>query len=745
MSVAIVVIFCLRCAPQVPPDVEEELKDVLQRLDDASLDVRASAQKELERITRKLGSRAEEVLRREMEGGSTEVRGRLLEQLGWLARVAECRRLLGPFDQLRFPEVSGLRLVLYNTGEYVSAQRPDGPWIQFKYVLGWVMAESREQLKLYRNTLDIRTYRRAWTPPTNWTHLRKGHPQDRPLPCELQEIAYDKLCRELLALEGWALESEDFRRFCHSWYDARALEPALYAWWAFQCGFDQVGLDLVALGERAIRKAPRMFGTETRPMSEILIEGVADHLREQVIEDAAGKLPRPDLLEMWRRIKALPKNRWSTEAENMVSLYEKSIKEDAEWAELTLEDLASRSGRDRAEYWIHRLRDLAPGIYSQSGDCRVLDWGVLAPFPEGQSDAAHELERMGWKVLPALIDHFDDPHPTRAKCLEIHHHGIPPSWLLTVGDCCQIVFDAITLKDYSTWETATYASDRKEKIDSAKSRAEAWWMRDGVKGSAPYYLKLLDPKRSESTVFKAARNLIESNPDSELPRISALARKSEDWAWRRTLFSASSPYIGSKEGLFVELFLDDPEDTWTVPRAARVMWEHRGSEKGVQRVIERVDRLRAGRGVRSTTCCESCFLSGAQDLFPQVQRTFVADALARFLGDGDSDVRDMALRVASRFHHPTVASALARLLTDTSLFPKAGHGAKAFLEWKCSDIERKDIRLSDVACAALVSASGFTSAFPEDSELGERDAFITRFRAWWLQNQDKISWKALRE
>jgi hypothetical protein len=727
-------------------DADRDLGAILKRLDANQVEERDRAQSDLVRLVKTLGPRAEAVLRRAMSAStSVEVRARLEERLNWLARVAEYRLLLSPFDSLNLPGVNGARLVVYNTGNYQSGNRPDGPWIRFTYVLGWVVTESSDELKLSLNSLVVRSYRRSWNPPADWPRLKEAHPQDRPLPCEFKEVPVELFFRQMLTLETWKLESDDVRK-CHcgySWYEALALEPALYGWWALQCGLDRVGMDLVALGDRSIRQAPRHYGKETRAISEILTEGLADHLREQVIEDARERFPLSHLFERWTKIAALPKNRWSEEAAVFVSLYKKLLEEKAAWVEPDAAALAKRPGRDRAEYWVHRLRDHAPEIPSEPGECRVLPMGMFSFQGKGEPDAAQELEKLGWSALPALIDHFDDPRPTRATCFAPHNHGIPPSWILTVGDCCQIVFDTITRMRYSVWEEAAYSPKKREMLDSAKAKAEEWWKSEGSKGPVHHYLPLLSPDHSDWTVYIAARKLIESDPGAELPRVIGIARKTTDWSRRRWLFEAAYPFLGADNRDYLESCLKDPEDTYELAGAARLLWEKCGSDEGVRQLITRVERLKPPADEKDSKFQSWNFLRGTAEALPLVRSDYVAGALSRFLKHPCRAVREMSLRVSWQFPHPTVAATLAELLEDKTPFPDAKDGIVRFLESKGLGPKCDDVRLCDVAAAALASATGYAPPFPGNGPQSERDQFISSLGTWWKANGHAIKWKSV--
>ncbi|HLF91970.1 MAG TPA: hypothetical protein VJB14_00785, partial [Planctomycetota bacterium] len=639
------------------------------------------------------------------------------------------------FDRLGLPDVKGARLVLYNTGRYDLHSTAQGPRIVFTIHFGWLLSESRDEVTLYRNRLVVRTHRRAWTPPEQWSRLRESLPADRPLPGEWKEVDFEAFCRDLLKEPKWDYKG-DHRHFSNSWHDAYALEPALYAWWAFQRGLDRIGLELVALGDRSIRQRPGEPG-ETRRLQDLVADALPRHLREQAITDAKELVPRGELLERWKKIAALQNGPASGEAARMISRYAALLEEDAAWVEPTPGALAGRSPRVRAEYWVHKLRDHAPGIASQPGACWVLPW-LPSLLPKGQANAARELEKLGWAALPVLIDHFDDPRLTRAACFSTSSHGVHPSWLLSVGDCSQIVFDAITRLDYSVWETAAYASDKKEKSESAKARAEAWWKAEGVKGSAHHYLSLLESKTSDGTAYIAARKLIESDPDSGLRRVIELARTTTDWPRRRSLFYAASPFLGSDHREFLESSLQDPEDTWEVVGAARLLWEKCGSEDGVRHVIDRMERLLSPPEGFGERFCRCCFLRETEDLLAGVPRDFVAVALARFLKSPLADVRDMALRAAWRFPHPTVAGALAALLKDRTPFPGAQPGIRVFLESKGSAPRCEDARLCDVAAAALARAVGFAPCFPEEASLKERDRSITAIGSWWESHRNQV-------
>lgn len=123
----------------------------------------------------------------------------------------------------------------------------------------------------------------------------------------------------------------------------------------------------------------------------------------------------------------------------------------------------------KIEQLIYDLRDLNKHQYMQpNSGLRIISRGSLRIMDEPrnstmQLDPAVELYKMGYEVIPSLIDHIDDNTLTRS--VDFWRDFTFSHRVLTVGECCRQIIDIIL----PTSEKFDFSSDPKKAKEAMKN------------------------------------------------------------------------------------------------------------------------------------------------------------------------------------------------------------------------------------------------------------------------------------
>lgn len=138
-----------------------------------------------------------------------------------------------------------------------------------------------------------------------------------------------------------------------------------------------------------------------------------------------------------------------------LQLYKKMIETNENWIEPSEEDFLRLSQKDQALYWIHHFQYLAASPkkddLEQKVDIFRGKWigKQLKKSWLGQRNPAQNLLEMGEKAIPVLLQHIDDPRPTRVLSSRVFFQ--PTTYeLLSYGDCCLRTLIAITGKNFTS-------------------------------------------------------------------------------------------------------------------------------------------------------------------------------------------------------------------------------------------------------------------------------------------------------
>lgn len=205
-----------------------------------------------------------------------------------------------------------------------------------------------------------------------------------------------------------------------------------------------------------------------------LIKNKARSLRIRAVFGAHNGDPRGEVLKLWQRLLALPKNEFKEEAELMVEGYTQLIDEDTRWTEPTEEERKQFSRDQKFDYWLYKLRDHNAGQWSDPGMCNVFMDPLVLAERETQPNPAKEISDLGVEIVPRLIEHMDDMRPTRCKG-HWRRFVSEGHMLLRYGDCCVQIFERITehqiYRRRTTNSYMTYDGDPA----ACKVKAQAWW------------------------------------------------------------------------------------------------------------------------------------------------------------------------------------------------------------------------------------------------------------------------------
>ncbi len=457
--------------PSLPKEAASKLDVVLKGLDSDEAPRRAIAQGQLHELYAQYGTGLVDALNKRSAGVPIQVKASIEDFLAYRGRVMKACKVLSAFDVLDTPDLKGKRFVIFNTGEYSS----QGETIDFRYVYGWLLGETKENLRLADESStcgDVTPWKEL---PRDWDRFKAKHPQNAPLPGYFKDVDFDLFCRELIE-SGKAPSAHPYatREKIH------LVGTAIYAYWAFKRGRDETGLKLLELVEEIFKGPHNDWVKSMKSVSELLECSLVQELRVRAIQSANSGLPRADLIKSWKLIgDRLPENEYPGEAKAMFRHYEDLLKEDGAWIEPNKEELAKYTTTQKVDYWMFKLRELSCSQREDPGECDVLQDGFFAE-KDRALNAAQELVKLGTAALPAIIEHLDDARPTRSVGWHrMFSHG--SYYLLRYGDCCQQIFHAITKHEiYSRSNTNGYPI-KDGQGTAVKKKAQEWWERNRKK------------------------------------------------------------------------------------------------------------------------------------------------------------------------------------------------------------------------------------------------------------------------
>lgn len=255
----------------------------------------------------------------------------------------------------------------------------------------------------------------------------------------------------------------------------QVMSAARFAYAAYVRGRKEHAIELFRYAEERHREFMSSFVAEPRELSDVLrfaTHQIAESTRNRAVYDAHHGEARGKLLQAWQEVAAMPRNKYSEEAQQMVEGYQQLIDQDTKWEEPTKEELAKFSVPQQIDYWFYHLRDHDYGQIDSPGECDVFVNNVVRD--EEKPNPAEELAKLGTAVIPALIEHMDDLRPTRCQG-HWRWYSSEGRFILRYGDCCQQIFERVTREQIYRRKTTTSYPTYDGSAADCKAKAQAWW------------------------------------------------------------------------------------------------------------------------------------------------------------------------------------------------------------------------------------------------------------------------------
>lgn len=715
-SVAVLVVVVASCASARAGDLEDELSEIVARLDSDDAPARDLAGGDLDAWCDRAGGRARELLEAAQPGKSPEVTARLRQQVDYLSTVEKAREFTAAFDAFGLPPAAKLRFVRYNTGGHTVFGNAES--LEFWYRDGWLLEETPEILRLADTMLDVREWTRNRELPKNWDAFKAAHPADLPLPGDYRVLDFDALCAA--ALQDPGDEKDPLARLFHAQRGGlpEAAEAALYARWCLERRKPRMALALLARARQVAERErdSRPHERDKRTADELIVTSLAVQLRHAAITGAQEGLPRAELHRKWVALSRLPSHAYSAAAARTAALYATQLEEDRTWKTLIGDELASRTRPEQAEYWIHELRDLAAMQGGQPGHCSVfMLWRETAKGP----NPAEKLADLGWDAVPAVLEHLDDMQPTRS--VGYWRNFAPDTYhLLTFKDACEQVFEVITgVQIWDTRSTHDYPSFDRDP-DELKRTAAACWRIAKEKGPEAAYAAMLPLKPDI-----AAAKLLALDASAWLPKLkqSVLDGNAGSdrvlWQIRESVWKTDHDFLAA--------LLKAP-DLECAATAADWLRDFQKDPSGVAVLRDRLAALPPDPPERTLAAIPSALHVIDDERTPEN-----AAAWAGYLRHPCRTLRVVALIYASWEPSRAVLETVALSLNDTTctddVWPPGSGPA--------------GLRACDRAASTLVRTLGIPVEWPWDGTTAERDAALSKVRSWYAENAARIDWEAV--
>jgi hypothetical protein len=579
------------------------------------------------------------------------------------------------YERLGLPDAAGKEFVRLDAG-----QKGD--------VYGWRLSGDEGQVVLLTDNLGVETYPLSGDPG------------------QLQAVDFpafrDRFLAEGPDSNSFWIDQDDWRFRIH------AVLAVQYAAWCRQRGRLGAAAEILALADESVRRGYRQGSEEPPALPDFVAEAIGVDLRSRAVRAAADGAPRTDLLARWRLIASVLEGHDDARARLLAGAYERMVAEDEAFREPAPEELARMTADERARTWIYKLRDIANRPFVHPGNVSIFPHRIKMAdgtrLPPGEMDAAERLEEMGWDALPVLIEHLEDPRPTRST-----GSGIPSGYLwvlLSTGEGCQEIFQAIT--------------GLRPPREDPRRWAEEWWESAGKFGPRSCFARILDSS-DPSERRKAAGELLARDPAAFAPLV--IGKLAEHGVAARPEFlEAAEAHLGPEHRPLLEGALGS-RDLRTLALVARILWERFGADSGLEplgRLLLAADEGTA-RGWWPGPAEPVNFLS-------RVDRPAAVEAMCALVRKSARTVRECALESAPNVQWPGMLEALLEVLGDRT--PRWPGDERA--------------RWCDLAAKAIRHLLRYAPEFPEAAAPEARDAWIGELRAWVGETAPTLDWEALR-
>jgi hypothetical protein len=225
-----------------------------------------------------------------------------------------------------------------------------------------------------------------------------------------------------------------------------------------------------------------------------------------VVDFGDLKITRPQLLGRFNRIvRDFPRCEHVDTARGYINTLQLMIAEDQDRARSPVA-FDSLTEEEKIRDLIFQLRDQNGHQWSQPGSCDIFD--DIGRREEGTTPA-HQLAKIGYVAVPALMEALDDKHLSRSvgygRDFYFSHY------VLSVGNCAAAILSRISGR----------------LIDGPKS-ARAWWDEFEAKGEKTLLVE--DVRGGQNAIYGQARRLAAIDPDAAVDALStAVLDAKTDW------------------------------------------------------------------------------------------------------------------------------------------------------------------------------------------------------------------------
>jgi hypothetical protein len=616
-------------------------------------------------------------------------------------------------SEFDLPNVSDLKWVLYNTGK--GWLWKDESEFEFRYIAGWVLSESPQEVRILRDNLSVHCYKREYSLPRKWYKYKNQHRKDKPLPGYYNELDFAQFCRNLMKEDWSRMVFDRYAVFCRS---------ALYAYWSLQRNDEKTARDLLTFAKTLTDTLNKNIPEERRQgLLDSVNSTLATYMRYWVIKYANEGFPRSELVEQWKKLAMIPCNEYADGAREMVCLYQKLLADDKNWGEPKKEDFTKMTAEQQVTYWMYKLRETDAWQGKQPGSCDVIDDFCWADRP----NPARELYDLGWAAVPRLIEHLDDPRPTR--CVGFcRSHWHTTYYLLRYGDCCWQIFREITGIGYG-WAGVDIIKNGKGA--ECKRKAQRWWEDCRKQGLEKYFFKLVEKRNYHPTRTQfAVEALLRINNAKYLPWLVELARGELAQGSRHQIFDTLAMHLGGEYQSFLKSLLDS-ESIPVVFEAAKGLWENFKDDSGVGKVIEQVKKEIPADPRGWGLDLYQYFAHSVIEFLAEVPKDYVVDAICAFLEHDSHEVRAETVVLAHNFPYRRVLEKLLPFLDNRDKAPT------------CHWTKREKQRYRDEAAISICKMVDYPMEFIEDTPEKDRDWFIEKLKTWLEKNKDNLDWESL--
>lgn len=429
------------------------------------------------------------------------------------------REALKWFDGLGFPDLKNRQLVRVATGRW--SQSGDEP-PQNRYVLAFLLKSEGDRFTVIGLDLDLDTLKS--TPLKTPEHQQVGYEK---LDLQEQAAAYVK------SLRAMREKNKDEPSWHFGPYLPEDVQVFVLARACLAAGLQTQARELLDFAEELSRQ--EAGENQQQSLRETLAQRIAHKEMWQAVL-AFGELDvtRKELLARFERIvKHFPESEHAERAAETAEMLRKMVREDEELAKQA-KPLEKMTVQERVAALVFRLRDQNGQQWSQPGSCDVfLD-------PRGEKSPAHQLVKMGFDAVPALLDALGDRRFTRS--VGYHRDFYFSHYVLRVGDCARAVLEQIAGRRFYRRGTTSSEMSTDEADKQVQRQVRDWWVKVQKNGEKQVLIESVEVADENSPA--QAKRLLEKFPDAALAAITRGAVRTEDVWIRERLIELAAEIKG---------------------------------------------------------------------------------------------------------------------------------------------------------------------------------------------------------